>query len=42
MHHTWEGLRVDWRHGWKALLLIIAVFAACYWLPVGWTRFATR
>lgn len=30
---------MNWRHEWKALALIVAVFAAAYWLPVGTARF---
>jgi hypothetical protein len=30
---------MNWRREWKALVLIIVVFAAAYWLPVGSARF---
>jgi uncharacterized protein len=28
-----------WKNEWKALLVIIGVFLACFYLPVGWGRF---
>ncbi len=28
-----------WKNEWKALLVVIGVFLACYYLPVGWGRF---
>jgi uncharacterized membrane protein YraQ (UPF0718 family) len=30
---------VSWKDEWKALLVVVAVFLACFWLPVGSTRF---
>ncbi len=30
---------VQWKGEWKALLLIVGGFLACYYLPVGWPRF---
>ena len=30
---------MNWKGEWKKLLAIIAVFAACFWLPVGGARF---
>jgi len=30
---------VDWRKEWKALAVIVAVFLACFYLPVGMPRF---
>jgi uncharacterized membrane protein YraQ (UPF0718 family) len=30
---------VDWKREWKWLAAVAAVFAVCYWLPVGWGRF---
>jgi uncharacterized membrane protein YraQ (UPF0718 family) len=32
---------MDWKIEWKKLALIVAAFAACFWLPVGWPRFDT-
>ena len=32
---------MNWRNEWKALLLVAAVFLACFWLPVGVPRFDT-
>jgi len=28
-----------WKNEWKALLLILGIFLACFYLPVGWGRF---
>lgn len=30
---------MHWKSEWKKLALIVAVFLACFWLPVGWKRF---
>ena len=30
---------MNWKSEWKKLALIVAVFAACFWLPVGTARF---
>ena len=30
---------MNWRDEWKPLLVIVAVFLACFWLPVGTARF---
>nr|HPQ42299.1 permease [bacterium] len=30
---------MDWKNEWKILLLIAAVFLACFYLPVGAARF---
>ena len=30
---------MTWKGEWKKLLVIAAVFAACFWLPVGEPRF---
>lgn len=30
---------MDWRAEWKTLAAVAAVFAVCFWLPVGWARF---
>ncbi|MEZ4650686.1 MAG: permease [Candidatus Eisenbacteria bacterium] len=30
---------MNWRDEWKPLLVIVAVFLTCFWLPVGTTRF---
>ena len=30
---------VDWKREWKKLAGIVAVFAAFFWLPMGWQRF---
>jgi hypothetical protein len=27
---------VNWKQEWKPLAAILAIFAACYWLPVDW------
>jgi uncharacterized membrane protein YraQ (UPF0718 family) len=32
---------MDWKSEWKKLAAIVAVFGACFWLPVGSTRFDT-
>lgn len=32
---------MGWKDEWKPLLVILAVFLACFWLPVGNTRFDT-
>ncbi|MBU1702063.1 MAG: permease [Candidatus Eisenbacteria bacterium] len=32
---------MSWKHEWKPLLVIVAVFLACFWLPVGGIRFDT-
>jgi uncharacterized membrane protein YraQ (UPF0718 family) len=32
---------MNWRSEWKAFLAIVTVFLACFWLPVGSTRFDT-
>jgi len=34
-----EDLLMSWRDEWRKLLLMLAVFAACFYLPVGWPRF---
>jgi len=31
---------IDWKQEWKKLLWIVAVFLACFWLPVSRDRFA--
>jgi len=33
---------MDWKEEWKPLATIIAVFAACYYLPVDWLRQSPR
>lgn len=30
---------IQWKAEWKVLLLIVAVFLGCFYLPVGWPRF---
>ena len=30
---------MEWKGEWKPLAWIAAVFLACFWLPVGWSRF---
>jgi len=30
---------MEWKSEWKPLAWIVAVFLACFWLPVGWSRF---
>ena len=30
---------MDWKHQWKALAAMVAVFAVFFYLPVGWQRF---
>jgi uncharacterized membrane protein YraQ (UPF0718 family) len=30
---------MEWKREWKPLAWIVAVFLACFWLPVGWSRF---
>ena len=30
---------MDWRSEWKKLAAVVAVFAVCFWLPVGTARF---
>ena len=30
---------MDWKHEWKALVLIVTVFLGCFYLPVGTPRF---
>jgi len=30
---------IDWKQEWKKLAGIVAVFAAFFWLPMGWDRF---
>jgi uncharacterized membrane protein YraQ (UPF0718 family) len=30
---------MDWKHEWKALVLIVVVFLGCFYLPVGTPRF---
>jgi len=30
---------MQWKSEWKPLVWIVAVFLACFWLPVGWSRF---
>lgn len=30
---------MNWKDEWKALLIIVAVFLGCYYLPVGTARF---
>lgn len=32
---------MNWKDEWKPLLILIAVFLACFWLPVGSMRFDT-
>jgi len=32
---------IDWKQEWKKLAGIVAVFAAFFWLPVGWERFSS-
>jgi uncharacterized membrane protein YraQ (UPF0718 family) len=32
---------VNWKDEWKPLLVIATVFLACFWLPIGSTRFDT-
>jgi len=32
---------MNWKDEWKPLLVLVAVFLACFWLPVGGTRFDT-
>ena len=32
---------MSWRNEWKPLLAVLAVFLACFWLPVGTARFDT-
>lgn len=33
---------MNWKQEWKPLAAIIAVFAACYWLPVDWLQASRR
>jgi len=33
---------MNWKHEWKPLAAIVAVFAACYWLPVDWLQASRR
>jgi hypothetical protein len=33
---------MDWKREWKPLTAIVAVFAACYWLPVDWLQASRR
>jgi len=33
---------VNWKQEWKPLAAILAVFAACYWLPVDWLQASRR
>jgi len=33
---------MNWKQEWKPLAAIVAVFAACYWLPVDWLRQSQR
>ncbi len=33
---------MNWKHEWKPLATILAVFAACYWLPVDWLQGSRR
>ncbi|BCA80891.1 permease [Desulfuromonas sp. AOP6] len=33
---------MNWKQEWKPLTIIIAVFAACYWLPVDWLQASRR
>ncbi|MFA5516135.1 MAG: permease [Desulfuromonadales bacterium] len=33
---------MNWKQEWKPLAAIVAVFAACYWLPVDWLRASRR
>jgi hypothetical protein len=33
---------VNWKQEWKPLATILAVFAACYWLPVDWLQASRR
>ncbi|MFW5836553.1 MAG: permease [Desulfovibrionaceae bacterium] len=30
---------MNWKQEWKSLLVIVSVFLACFYLPVGWPRF---
>jgi uncharacterized membrane protein YraQ (UPF0718 family) len=30
---------MEWKSEWKPLAWIVTVFLACFWLPVGWSRF---
>ncbi len=30
---------MNWKSEWRTLTAIVVVFAGCFWLPVGWTRF---
>jgi len=34
-------VNVNWKDEWKPLLVIVAVFLACFWLPIGTGRFDT-
>ncbi|MDW7643851.1 MAG: permease [Desulfuromonadales bacterium] len=33
---------MNWKQEWKPLATIVAVFAACYWLPVDWLQASRR
>lgn len=33
---------MNWKQEWKPLVAILAVFAACYWLPVDWLQASQR
>ena len=33
---------MNWKNEWKSLAVIIAVFVACYWLPVDWLQETKR
>ncbi len=33
---------MNWKQEWKPLAAILAVFAACYWLPVDWLQASRR
>ena len=33
---------MNWKQEWKPLAAIVAVFAACYWLPVDWLQASRR
>jgi len=33
---------MNWKREWKSLAMILAVFAACYWLPVDWLQASQR
>jgi len=39
INKTSEGNRMEWKNEWKKLLLIVGVFLAAFYLPVGHPRF---